>query len=667
MYASYSKGLTFHGDGFEPASTSSRSTLPADPVLAGSIDRASGNAIAYEGDADAAPLNMGAPTIAAAVPTRFEGVGPVAALEGVPVALFAGATVSAEADQLNGGLGDYYGYSLVFSASSRDSEWILEGGKYFTVEPGLSESVFDLIADGKKFGRVALQYEPDPYVEFPRIAIDFFNPEAIATSALVDDVLQSMHYRNRSNTPADQVSTGLALTYFFQSVAYEEVPITITPVNDAPVNLLPTVQFTSKAEQLVFSIVNGNAITVSDPDTDMLQVTLDVAHGALTLADTAGLTFVTGDGQGDATMTFRGNSAAINAALDGLFYQGAFDFHGEDSLTVTTDDLGGTGIGGALTDQDSIAIILTPNDDLPGTAGNDTLVGSGNADRFLLQQGGDDRASGGAGSDLFVFGAKWNARDSVDGGAGRDTVQLTGKYDYHFEDNQLTGIERLLLIGGPTGVALNYHLDMADGNVAAGARLLVDARDLVRTETLTFNAAAEQDGSYEVFGGFGGDIITGGVKDDLLSGLNGADRLYGGTGDDRLSGNLGADLLVGGEGADVFVYRSAAESTSFQFDTIEGFNPSEDRIDLPFTLTHGWADFTGALNRDTFSADIARNVELWGPTSVTFFRPDSGDFAGRTFAVIDANDDGVYTAVQDYVIEFSNPTMMLQPNMDIFI
>ena len=66
---------------------------------------------------------------------------------------------------------------------------------------------------------------------------------------------------------------------------------------------------------LVFSSANHNDVTVSDDGTGTDTVHLSVAHGTLTVAGTAGLT-VTGDGTD--TVTLRGLSADLNAALDGL-------------------------------------------------------------------------------------------------------------------------------------------------------------------------------------------------------------------------------------------------------------------------------------------------------------------------------------------------------------
>ncbi|MBV9931797.1 MAG: hypothetical protein JO013_12750, partial [Alphaproteobacteria bacterium] len=59
-----------------------------------------------------------------------------------------------------------------------------------------------------------------------------------------------------------------------------------------------------------------------------------------------------------------------------------------------------------------------------GGAGNDNVAASGGNDFFDLSQGGADTASGGGGNDAFSFGAAFGAGDSVDGGAGSDTVGI---------------------------------------------------------------------------------------------------------------------------------------------------------------------------------------------------------------------------------------------------
>ncbi|HEX8772070.1 MAG TPA: tandem-95 repeat protein [Pyrinomonadaceae bacterium] len=137
--------------------------------------------------------------------------------------------------------------------------------------------------------------------------------------------------------------------------------VTVNAVNDAPVNAVPGAQTTNADTALTFSAANGNAITVSDVDAGpaSVRVTLTATGGTLSLSSTFGLVFTTGDGTSDATMTFTGALSSINGALNGLTFTPTAGFSGAASLQITTDDLGNTGLGGALSDTDTIAITVT--------------------------------------------------------------------------------------------------------------------------------------------------------------------------------------------------------------------------------------------------------------------------------------------------------------------
>ncbi len=126
------------------------------------------------------------------------------------------------------------------------------------------------------------------------------------------------------------------------------VGITVNPVNDAPVNGVSGSQATDEDALLTFSAGNGNLVSISDVDagSNPVEVTLTATNGAVTLIGTTGLTFTSGDGIGDAAMTFTGTITDINAALDGLGFAPDPDFNGAASLTITTNDQGYTGAGG---------------------------------------------------------------------------------------------------------------------------------------------------------------------------------------------------------------------------------------------------------------------------------------------------------------------------------
>jgi hypothetical protein len=145
------------------------------------------------------------------------------------------------------------------------------------------------------------------------------------------------------------------------------VSLTINAVNDPPVNTVPGAQTTNEDTALVFSSGNNNQISTSDVDAGAagVQITLSVGHGTLTLAQTTGLSFSTGDGTSDASMVFTGTTADVNSALNGMSYQPALNYNGSDSLSFTTNDEGHTGSGGAMSDSSSVGITINAVNDPP--------------------------------------------------------------------------------------------------------------------------------------------------------------------------------------------------------------------------------------------------------------------------------------------------------------
>jgi VCBS repeat-containing protein len=302
---------------------------------------------------------------------------------------------------------------------------------------------------------------------------------------------------------------------------------------------------------------------------------------------------------------------------------------------------------------------------MKGDPTDNVIEGSSGADTFLLEGGGSDTARGGTGNDRFYLGAAFDAADRLAGGAGDDSLFLTGNLAVTFEAETIGGIERIRLLS--TG-ANSFYLTTHDQNVAAGGRLIVDARDLVAAESLAFNGAAELDGSFWLFGGGGGDILAGGARNDELNGGAGADRLYGMVGDDRISGGAGANRLNGGHGADRYLYGSVSDSTGSVFDVIEGFDPRSDRIDLPGVVS-AWNGFlqTGSLSAGTFDADFAAAVDgRLTPGGAMLFRADLGDFANRTFLVVDADGDGAYLPGADFLIEMDRAVLPKTWGTDLF-
>lgn len=142
------------------------------------------------------------------------------------------------------------------------------------------------------------------------------------------------------------------------------VAITVDPVNDAPVNTLPTSLSVNEDTDLPIS-----ALSISDVDagSSNMSVTLSVSNGTITVTSgvSGGLAANGISGSGSKTVTLSGSQAQINATLATVVYRGDLNFNGDDTLTVTTDDLGYVGSGGAKSDTDSLTISVAPVNDPP--------------------------------------------------------------------------------------------------------------------------------------------------------------------------------------------------------------------------------------------------------------------------------------------------------------
>lgn len=193
--------------------------------------------------------------------------------------------------------------------------------------------------------------------------------------------------------------------------------------NASPLVTVPGPQTVAEDGGLTFSIGNGRQIVASDPDVGPpLRVSLAVSHGTLTLATTTGLTFATGDGTADATMTFTGSVAQVAAALDGLRYAPAPNFSGSDQLVVAVTDLGKGGVGGVKTASGSISIAVTPVND-PPTATADSFVTTAPGPLVVA-------APGLLGNDLDADGQPLTAVKLADPANGSVTLNADGGFTY---------------------------------------------------------------------------------------------------------------------------------------------------------------------------------------------------------------------------------------------
>ncbi|QMS76651.1 putative Ig domain-containing protein [Aeromonas veronii] len=233
---------------------------------------------------------------------------------------------------------------------------------------GNFQSGQDLLAftnNGSTMGNISASYNSGTGV------LTLSSAGATATLAQWQAALRAVTYANSSESPNTSTRTvSFTVNDGTDASSAATQSVSVTAVNDAPVNNLPTNQTAPQNGQLVFSTANGNGISLSDPDaTGSLQVTLTASQGTLTLATIAGLSFTLGDGSGDGSMTFTGSQADINTALNGLIFTPTSGYQGAASLQIVANDQGSSGSGGTQSDTDTLTITVAPSNTSPVTSG----------------------------------------------------------------------------------------------------------------------------------------------------------------------------------------------------------------------------------------------------------------------------------------------------------
>ena len=144
--------------------------------------------------------------------------------------------------------------------------------------------------------------------------------------------------------------------------------IHVLPENDGPINTVPGPMDVDEDGELHCG-PETNTISIADIDSGErdISVTISATNGILvaTGSDDISLT-----GSGTSMLHYVGTRDAINAVLlgNGLTYRPTADYNGDATITVTTDDQGATGEGGARTDTDTIDVTVHPINDQPSFA-----------------------------------------------------------------------------------------------------------------------------------------------------------------------------------------------------------------------------------------------------------------------------------------------------------
>jgi len=193
----------------------------------------------------------------------------------------------------------------------------------------------------------------------------------IATLAQFQAALRSVQYSNSSDNPSTATRT---IQFTVNDGASDSnvisTTVTVTAVNDAPI-ISDTSGSYNVNEQTNLTL-SGTGISVADVDagTGNLQVTLAVGEGVISAnVGSTGATVVSGSGTG--SLVLSGTITQLNNLLAGLNSSSIIYNNGSDTpsastaLTMSINDLGNTGIGGALSNSIIRSINITAINDAP--------------------------------------------------------------------------------------------------------------------------------------------------------------------------------------------------------------------------------------------------------------------------------------------------------------
>ena len=228
------------------------------------------------------------------------------------------------------------------------------------------------------------------------------------------------------------------------------------------------------------------------------------------------------------------------------------------------------------------------------------------------------KVTGGTADDSFgtASGALIDVSDTIDGGAGTDTINVYNDAGF--------GSAATRSIGDSVTLALDvYHtnienvtiVDSADDDNAGdvtvtiaaafkGTALTIDASSLdqnalsANAEVLTVTQASADLAALTVTGGTGADILTSGAAADHLSGGAGIDTFESNAGNDTIMGGAGNDIITAGAGRD-------------HIEAGEGNDLIKVTTDSDFEVSGGTETVDGGAGTDTleFSATgAARDI-----------------------------------------------------------
>jgi Tol biopolymer transport system component len=419
--------------------------------------------------------------------------------------------------------------------------------------------------------------------------------------------------------------------------------ITVNAVNDAPTLTAP---ISITVTEDVATALTGISFADVDAGSNSVTAILSVASGIITATSGSGVTVA-----GTATsLTLSGTLANINSfiAASNLTYTTALNSNATQTLNISIDDGGNTGLGGAKTASGTVTLNVNAINDAPtfSIGGNQSVqMSSGQKTvtgwAYNFNPGGNETsqiaenyivnvidnatifdvaptidATGkltytpttllpGTGTRSATATIEVKAKDN--GGTANSGVDTSAAQAFKITvySNTVNAITATLNADTLTGTDGNDRIDGLDGDdtiygglgndrIIGGGGNDILYGDLENIPAYGVNFTMND----TIYGGIGNDIIYGNGGNDILYGEDESDTIFGGDGDDQIWGGVGDDILNGGSGKDTFVLVRGQGK-----ETIEDFKVNEDKFGcaggLKYGSTLGFTDVDGgALIKD---------------------------------------------------------------------
>jgi Ca2+-binding RTX toxin-like protein len=220
---------------------------------------------------------------------------------------------------------------------------------------------------------------------------------------------------------------------------------------------------------------------------------------------------------------------------------------------------------------------------------------------------------------------------TIDGGAGNDTVDITGLTSEHRivfnsgagNDSVVGTLRAQDVVNMGVTVTVDLATSSGDGDTTPPpAPVTVTDQNLIGDDNANLQTTdggndvalgnggndliSTGDGADFVNGGAGGDTIVAGAGNDTVYAEDGSDTVFGGEGNDLINAGTGDDNAFGGEGNDTFVARANDGSDSYYGDA------GSDTVDMSAVIANievnlgtgyaGWAK-VGTVSDQLYSIE----------------------------------------------------------------